>query len=152
MVQMLHLTHISCLCEQVKVFGTGPFPPYYKSYSNQTRMDDASEDADYNAWYGCCILPIFHAWVSRWKIYGQVHYRLTISSTATKLAWMMHLSADYNAWNRCCIWPIFHAWVSRSGKMKQVHFQPILSSRSTKLLFDCASEDAWCNARYGFWN
>ena len=46
MVQMLHLTHISCLSEQVKVFGAGPFPPYYKSNTNQTRMDDASEYAN----------------------------------------------------------------------------------------------------------
>ena len=54
MVQRL-LTHISSLNEQVKVTGTSLFLPYYKSYINKTCMDDASEDAYYNAWYAGCI-------------------------------------------------------------------------------------------------
>ncbi|KAK3097724.1 hypothetical protein FSP39_012474 [Pinctada imbricata] len=54
-------------------------------------MDDASEDAYCNAWYEGCIRPTFLALVSRLGKMGQVHSRLTISPTPTKLAWMMHL-------------------------------------------------------------
>ncbi|KAK3104456.1 hypothetical protein FSP39_002419 [Pinctada imbricata] len=34
-------------------------------------MDDASEDANYNAWYGGCICPTFHALVSRENVKGE---------------------------------------------------------------------------------
>ena len=47
--------YILCMSEQVKQNGTGPFLPNYKSYINKTCMDDASEDAHNNAWYGGCI-------------------------------------------------------------------------------------------------